>query len=292
MQTTFWLVVLGVFLAGYLVLEGADFGAGVFLAVHGRRDEAGRDLTVRAIAPFFLANEVWLVAAIGVVVGAFPALDSTVVARLYPAFGLILVAWLVRDAGLWFRRHGGAAWRWRWDVAIAVASALLPFGWGVVIGDIAAPGGAVFGLGPVLCGLALAGFCVLHGTAYLGLRLGPTVGLRRIGIVLSLPVCGAVVLAGVVLAMTGVHWPLWVLGAAMVVVALAIRFTGALIGTSAVLLGVVPLAVLPGFPAVPTDTATLGVMTPLFLAVLPVMIAGQAGMWWLNRRTAGAGSYF
>lgn len=312
MQTTVWLILLGFFLAGYLVLEGADFGAGMLLFVFGRRDQHGRDNVIRAIAPVFLGNEVWLVAALGIVEGAFPRLDGPLLSQLYPAFGLILVSWLARDSGIWFRRHGGADWRWRWDCGIAVASGLLPFGWGVVLGNLALGAGStpVFGVGPVLCGVLLAGFCVLHGTLFLRSRLAGSAAerVRRVGVALSVPVIGAAVLTAVVFGLTGVPgqlWPLWVLGAIVLVAALSVRVTAGPVAsslTSLALAGAVPLVSLPGFPYLPMGStvadgsavSTLGVLTPLLIAVSPVMIACQVALWWLSRGKVElrAGTYF
>lgn len=158
----FWLVLLGLFAAGYFVLEGADFGAGMVLAVLGRDDRSGRDDVVRAIAPRFLGNEVWMVATIGVVDGAFPKVGEFLLGRGYPALIAILLGWLVRDAGLWFRRRGDAAWRW--DLAIGVASVVLAGGWGVLWGRVLGLGVAL----QVVFGLALVGLCAVHGLAFLG----------------------------------------------------------------------------------------------------------------------------
>ncbi|HEX3590706.1 MAG TPA: cytochrome d ubiquinol oxidase subunit II [Pseudonocardiaceae bacterium] len=158
----FWLVLLGLFAAGYFVLEGADFGAGMVLAVLGRGDRSGRDDVVRAIAPRFLGNEVWMVATIGVVDGAFPKVGELLLGRGYPALIAILLGWLVRDAGLWFRRRGDATWRW--DLAIGVASVVLAGGWGVLWGRLLGVGITLQALSAV----ALAGLCVVHGLAFLG----------------------------------------------------------------------------------------------------------------------------
>jgi cytochrome bd-type quinol oxidase subunit 2 len=229
MQTTLWQALLGLFIAGYLALEGADFGAAMLLPVFGRRNQHGRDATVRAIAPLFLGNEVWLVAAIGVTEGAFPKLAGTLLSSLYPVFVLILVAWLTRDAGLWFRSRGNARWRWRWDCATALASAALPVGWGVVLANLALGVPThIFGLIPILSGLLLAGFCALHGTLFLSRRLPtrPAIKIRDITRVLSLPVAAAVALTGLSVAIShpsGQHWPLWLLGAILFTAAISAR---------------------------------------------------------------------
>jgi cytochrome bd-type quinol oxidase subunit 2 len=227
MQTTFWLAVLGLFLAGYLAMEGADFGAGMLLPLFGRDDQQGRDTVVRAIAPLFLGNEVWLVAAIGVVEGAFPRLNAPLLPRLYPALILILVAWLIRDAALWFRSQGTATWRWHCDQATALASTALAGGWGVVLANMALSGTAlsdkgtntpVFGLAPTLSGILLAGFCALHGTLFLSRRVPshPATRIRRTTRTLAPLVAAMILLTGAAATMTappGHHWPLWLLGA-------------------------------------------------------------------------------
>jgi cytochrome bd-type quinol oxidase subunit 2 len=303
---TFCLAMLGFFLAGYLALEGADFGMGMMLPLFGRRDQPARDGVIRAIAPFFLGNEVWLVAAFGLLNGAFPRLDGSLESRLYPIFVLILIAWLTRDAGLWFRGHGGATWRARWDTTIAIASTLLAFGWGLVLGNLAqgvpeAGSARVFGLIPVLGGLALTGICALHGAATLGLRL-PLPEAARVATLakaLTVPTAVAIMATGVAIALTGTPahtWPLWLLGAVLLAGVVTVRLTGgrppALPATSIGLLAAIPLLTLTGIPYLPTGIplseaasgpATLAVLTPVILAVLPVLVVAQAALWWLCR---------
>ena len=64
---TFAYALLGLFGIGYFVLGGADIGVGMLLPFLGR----DRRLTIAAIAPFFLGNEVWLVATAGLLTAAF-----------------------------------------------------------------------------------------------------------------------------------------------------------------------------------------------------------------------------
>src|SRR5262249_4133 len=60
-------VLLAILFCGYFVLAGLDYG--VALVAAGRSD-------LDRIAPFFLGNEVWLVAAIGLLFGAFPTAEG------------------------------------------------------------------------------------------------------------------------------------------------------------------------------------------------------------------------
>jgi cytochrome bd-type quinol oxidase subunit 2 len=299
METMFWLVLLGVFVAGYLALEGADFGAAMVLPLLGRDDRRGRDGVVAAIAPLFLGNEVWLVAAIGVAEGAFPAAEGALLSRLYPVFLVVLGAWSLRDAGLWFRRHGDDVWRWRWDCAIGVASLLLAGGWGVLLGDIVF--GGTIGVGAVLCGVVLVGCCLLRGTTFLAVRLPGSARIRRIGRVASLPTAGLVVLtgvAGVAVPRAGRGWPLWLLGALLLVAVLSTwprmsaRVRSWVLGCALASAG--PLVALSAFRSVTTDSATLSVLTPFVIGALPVLAACQVGLRWLCRGPVDAGnwSYF
>ncbi|MEV4165102.1 cytochrome d ubiquinol oxidase subunit II [Nonomuraea dietziae] len=161
-----WLLAFAVLLAGYFALEGFDLGVGLLMA--GRPQER-RDRMVAAMAPYVLANEVWLVAVAGVLFGAFPVLEGEVIFALYPFVVSMLLGWIVRDAGLWFRRRiEGRAWRGFWDLMISLGSFVLAFGWGMVIGSVAGlPWIAGLGLGALTTALF-----AFHGRTFLAWREG------------------------------------------------------------------------------------------------------------------------
>jgi cytochrome bd-type quinol oxidase subunit 2 len=156
MQTVLWILVT-FFFTGYLVLEGFDFGVGLLLA---RGAATQRDELARRISPLFLGNEVWLIAAVGLLIGAFPHLESTQGPRLYPIIVIILLGWMARDAGLWFRARANRDWC---DRAIALASLVLAFGWGFLLTDIAEGGSTIARPLPVLGGIVAIGLSLLHG---------------------------------------------------------------------------------------------------------------------------------
>lgn len=54
----------------YFALGGYDYGVAMLVRGVGR-DEARRHAVRNAVGPFFLGNEVWLVAAVGILLGAF-----------------------------------------------------------------------------------------------------------------------------------------------------------------------------------------------------------------------------
>ncbi|MBX6385860.1 MAG: cytochrome d ubiquinol oxidase subunit II [Microbispora sp.] len=199
----FWLLTFAVLLAGYFALEGFDIGLGVLLPVLGR-SPAARDRLVGAMAPFVLANEVWLVALAGVLFGAFPVLEGRALSRLYPLVVALLLAWIVRDAGLWFRRRAGASWRPVWEGALTVGSAGLALAWGAILmavvrGLPASP----FDLPGLAAGAALLALLAWHGRTFAAWRLQD--GPRRGGRALLLSACAAAVPAAVVMVIVAGH---------------------------------------------------------------------------------------
>ncbi|GII93738.1 cytochrome d ubiquinol oxidase subunit II [Sinosporangium siamense] len=181
-----WFCALAFLLVGYFALEGFDLGLGMLLPILGRTQEE-RDRIVAGMAPFVLANEVWLVAAVGVLFGAFPQLEGKALSGLYPLIVSLLVTWILRDAGLWFRRRlDGRRWRGFWDTVIAVASLGLSFTWGLAIAgmargfpdDLADPRG-------LLLGALVAALFALHGWTFASWRMpGQMTGSRRTGLAL------------------------------------------------------------------------------------------------------------
>lgn len=162
-----WYAVLALLLTGYFATEGFTIGVGMLLPVLGR-GQGGRDRLVAAVAPFVLAGEVWLVAAAGALFGAFPVLEGEVLFALYPLVVGLLVAWILRDAGLWFRRRAdGAAWRAFWDGVLCLGSWGLAMLWGLTLAALVdLPGGAALGVTAVV-----AGAFAFHGWTFTGWRL-------------------------------------------------------------------------------------------------------------------------
>ncbi|GAA1523683.1 hypothetical protein GCM10009678_01090 [Actinomadura kijaniata] len=202
-------VVLAVFVAGYLVLAGADIGVGMLLPVLGR-DARERRLVIAGIAPFFLGNEVWLVSAVGVVAGAFPGLEHRLLEGLFPVVSGLVLAWVVRDMGLWLRgRVEAAAWRAGCDGAIVVGSWGLALAWASVLGTllVAAAGEPVSGMNAgTVAGLPLAALFALHGAGFARWRLSGAPLERARRWPGRYAVTGVVLVAVAVLAGLGVPW--------------------------------------------------------------------------------------
>lgn len=170
-------VLLAVFSGGYLALAGADVGVGMLLPWLGR-GERERRLVIASFAPFFLGNEVWLVASAGLVAGAFPGLEHELLEELYPLFAVLLFGWVVRDMGLWLRgRVDAAAWRRGCDGAVVAGSWALALSWGSVLGSVLAGGG--LNAGSVL-GLPLAALFAWHGAGFARWRLPAGLAVRAV----------------------------------------------------------------------------------------------------------------
>ncbi|MDP4504330.1 cytochrome d ubiquinol oxidase subunit II [Nonomuraea turcica] len=178
-----WFVIFAVLLVGYFALEGFDLGVGLLLPVLGRTRE-GRDRMVAAVAPYVLANEVWLVAVAGTLFGVYPLLEGEVLFGLYPVVVAMLLSWVLRDAGLWFRRRiDGRRWRGFWDAMIAFGSLGLSFGWGMAL-YAAATGFASSPVHPVglMLGVVVTLLFALHGWTFLAWRAPGDFPERRVGL--------------------------------------------------------------------------------------------------------------
>jgi cytochrome d ubiquinol oxidase subunit II len=134
---TFWFAAIAAMLAVYVVLDGFDLGAGVahlFVA----RDDRERSLVLKAIGPFWDGNEVWLLAAGGVLVFAFPRLYAASFSGFF--LPLMIALWLLMGRGIAieFRNHmdDASVWRPFWDAVFAVASALLAVCLGAALGNV------------------------------------------------------------------------------------------------------------------------------------------------------------
>ncbi|MEO3824357.1 cytochrome d ubiquinol oxidase subunit II [Actinomadura sp. B10D3] len=240
-------VLLALFAGGYLVLGGADVGVGMLLPWLGR-DQRERRLVIASFAPFFLGNEVWLVAVVGLVAGAFPGLEHRLLEELYPLVVVLLIGWVVRDMGLWLRgRVDAAAWRGSCDGAVVAGSWALALAWGAVLGSVVAGGG--LNAGSVL-GLPLAALFAWHGAGFARWRL-PAGLAERAG-----------------------------------------RFP-ARYGLSALVMAWVPVVAGSQVPwsRVVAEGAGLTMTAVVTAAVLPLLVASQALVWWTFRGRVQAPSY-
>src|SRR5260370_4916244 len=86
-------------LAVYTVLDGFDFGAGILHRFVARTDEERRTVFA-AIGPVWDGNEVWLIAAAGVLFLAFPRVYSAAFSGFYLALMILLWRLLLRGIAI------------------------------------------------------------------------------------------------------------------------------------------------------------------------------------------------
>lgn len=298
---------LALFVVGYLVLAGSDIGLGMLMP-HVARTPEERRRVVSAIAPYFLASEVWLVAAVGVMAGLFPALEHHVVGGLWPVLVALLAGWLVRDAGLWFRaRVDGRRWRSTCDTAIVAGSWTLAVSWGLALTGLVS-GGLSPNLFTVLGTASVVSLFALRGAAFGAERLvGPfdaqsadaaaraTRPLARVALgTVALAAAAAVGFGGPVLDNPEIA----VVLTAVLLAALAAtggltgpmlsRHTSALAiavpGLLVALAGQLPSADLPGMTGV--------FVWSMLLPAVPVMLLGQVWLYRMTRRPAVSPTFF
>src|SRR4030088_1677527 len=103
METVMFAMVAAL-LAVYVVLDGFDFGVGILNRVVARTDDERRTV-LAAIGPIWDGNEVWLVAAGGVLFMAFPRVYATAFSGFYLALMVVLWLLILRGVAIEFRSH-------------------------------------------------------------------------------------------------------------------------------------------------------------------------------------------
>lgn len=186
-MATLWFCIVAVMLAGYVILDGFDIGAG---SIHllAARNEDERKKVIRSIGPVWDGNEVWLLATGGVLYFAFPQLYASSFSGFY--LPLIMVLWMLmgRAIGLEFRSHiDSPVWKKLWDGTFAISSVLLAIFYGAALGN-------------VVRGVPLAADHYFFLPLWTNWRTGPYPGILDWYTVLS------GVLALVALSIHGAHW--------------------------------------------------------------------------------------
>jgi cytochrome d ubiquinol oxidase subunit II len=125
----------------YVVLAGADFGAGFWLLFAGRGPAAARvrDHAHESMAPVWEANHVWLIFVLTVTWTAYPSAFGSIASTLSIPLFIAAIGIILRGAA-YALRAGTASAREQHstDAVFAVSSILTPFALGTMVGAIAA----------------------------------------------------------------------------------------------------------------------------------------------------------
>lgn len=201
---TIWFVLVALMLAGYVVLDGFDLGAGA-LHFAAARTDVERRVVLQSIGPVWDGNEVWLVAAGGTLFYAFPLLYASSFSGFYLALNIVLWLLIFRALGIELRMHlSNPVWTAFFDGAFSFASILLIVFFGAALGNVlrGVPLGADhyffvplwtdFRPGPspgildwytVLCAIVTLAAISVHGALYLVVKTEGTINARMRGLV-------------------------------------------------------------------------------------------------------------
>lgn len=325
LQTT-WFVLIAVLWIAYLLLEGFDLGVGMHMLLTARGDRERR-LMLNTVGPVWDGNEVWLITAGAATFAAFPDWYAALFSGLYLPLLVVLVGLIVRAVAIEYRgKVAHPRWAQAWDAGIGVGSFVVAFGIGAALaltttglpldahGDRVGGPFAWFSPMAVVGGLAVVGFCLVHGATFLALKTDGDVRSRagrRAALwapVALLPMAAWAIVVQLQhlqlqhLAPGGIGLTLLAVGSAVVGVVGAWRgrerwaFGGiagfAVLGAAGIFAAVYPV-LLPSTldPAWNLTIAnassgpyTLGVMTFVTACALPVVLGYQAWSYWVFRR--------
>lgn len=133
---TIWFCLVALMIAMYVLLDGFDLGAGAIHLLVAKTD-AERRQVLASIGPVWDGNEVWLLAAGGVLYFAFPALYASGFSGFYLPLMIVLWLLILRGSAIEFRNHiRGAVWAPLWDFLFCASSLLLAVFYGAALGNV------------------------------------------------------------------------------------------------------------------------------------------------------------
>ncbi|MES2345322.1 MAG: cytochrome d ubiquinol oxidase subunit II [Chlamydiota bacterium] len=176
-----WYLVIILALMCYAMLDGFDLGVGA-LHLFTKKDEERR-LFINSIGPLWDGNEVWIVIVIGALFAGFPDVYATLLSGFYDVIMLLLAGLIFRAVAIEFRsKQPSLRWRFAWDRVFSVASMVIAFGIGLILGNLVegvpldeaqtylGVFGDLFRPYPVLVGFTTLTLLAMHGSIYLAMK--------------------------------------------------------------------------------------------------------------------------
>jgi cytochrome d ubiquinol oxidase subunit II len=155
---------MGGAILAYVVLDGYDLGVGMLMPAAERAEQ---DRMVGSIAPFWDANETWLVLGIGLLLVAFPAAHGVILGALYLPVAAMLVGLMLRGVAFELRIKAQGWHRELWNWLFWGGSFLASFAQGLMLGRYITGFGEGFGhwlFAVVVAGGLCGGYVVLGAT--------------------------------------------------------------------------------------------------------------------------------
>lgn len=129
-----WWIALNMCILLYIMLDGADLGAGVFSLFVRSHHERGAIMS--AMAGTWDANETWLIVAGGVLFGTFPFVYGSALSYLMVPLALALWGMITRAVALEFRHLSEGRWQTFSDICFGISSLVVAFFGGMAVGAI------------------------------------------------------------------------------------------------------------------------------------------------------------
>jgi len=178
----FWYLLVSILFVGFIFLEGFDFGIGMVSRFLGRNDLERRAF-INTIGPFWDANEVWLISAIGAMFAAFPNWYATLLSGSYVLFVFLLLSLIGRGVAFEFRgKVEKQAWKNAWDWVIFFGSLFPPLIFGILFSALMkglpvernmqmnAGFSDIVNLYTITGGVTLTMLCLWHGLIFATIR--------------------------------------------------------------------------------------------------------------------------
>src|SRR6201992_214706 len=111
----------------YVVLAGADFGAGLWHLHAGPRGERVRDHAYDSIGPVWEANHVWLIFVLTVTWTAYPTAFGSLASTLCVALLIAAIGIICRGAAYALRAGARVSEERKIDTVLGISSIVSPF---------------------------------------------------------------------------------------------------------------------------------------------------------------------
>ena len=182
-----WWGLMGVLLIAFALTDGFDLGVATLLPFVARTDSERR-MVINSVGPTWEGNQVWFILGGGAIFAAWPFVYAVSFSGFYLAMFLVLAALILRPVGFKYRsKRPDPRWRSGWDWALFVGGFVPALVFGVAVGNVlsGAPfrldsdlraffDGSFLGLFTpftLICGLLSVAMLVLHGSAWLAIKV-------------------------------------------------------------------------------------------------------------------------
>lgn len=182
-----WWGLMGVLLIAFALTDGFDLGVASLLPFVARTDSERR-MVINSVGPTWEGNQVWFILGGGAIFAAWPFVYAVSFSGFYLAMFLVLAALILRPVGFKYRsKRPDPRWRSGWDWALFVGGVVPALVFGVAVGNVLSGvpfrldsdlraffDGSFFGLFTpftLICGLLSVAMLVLHGSAWLAIKI-------------------------------------------------------------------------------------------------------------------------